>query len=170
VEVVGRVPIDEEHLQRVRKGLRGVVMEGGGTGRRAQVEGVEIGGKTGTAQVVKLEHTAGLKGKQIPWKYRDHAWFGAIAPVDAPEIAVVVLSEHGGGGGANAAPIAQRVLQKWWDKKNAGPVPELQAATVIDTAADEAAHEAAHEDAAEPARASGATAAADAADETDGAD
>ena len=107
---------------------------------------LDVGGKTGTAQVVKLEKTAGMREKAIPWKYRDHAWFGAIAPVDAPEIAIVVLCEHCGHGGSAAAPIAQRVLAKWWEKRNATPAPALQAAVVTDSDADHAAH-AEHDDA-----------------------
>jgi penicillin-binding protein 2 len=132
VEVVREIPIDPEHLARVRKAVRGVVQEGGGTGRRAQVPGLDVGGKTGTSQVVKLERVKGLKHHQIPWKYRDHAWFAALAPVDAPEIVVVVLVEHGGGGGANAAPVAQRVLARWWEKKHPAPAPApaLEAAMV----------------------------------------
>ena len=66
IEVVHEVPIDEENLARVRKALRGVVVEGGGTGRRSQVAGLDVGGKTGTAQVVKLEHTAGMREGAIP--------------------------------------------------------------------------------------------------------
>jgi len=152
VDVVRQVPIEAEHLARVRKALRGVVVEGGGTGRRAQVPGLDVGGKTGTAQVVKLEHTDNMRGRAIPWKYRDHAWFAAIAPVDAPEIAVVVLSEHGGHGGSAAGPIAQRVLAKWWEKKHAASAPALQAAVVIDSEEQRAAHadEAVHEEAAAP--------------------
>jgi penicillin-binding protein 2 len=128
VEVVQKVPIDAEHLKRVLHAVRGVVQEGGGTGRRAQVPGLDVGGKTGTSQVVKLERVQGLKHHQIPWKYRDHAWFASLAPVDAPEIVVVVLVEHGGGGGANAAPIAQKVLARWWEKKNPASAPPLEAA------------------------------------------
>lgn len=157
IEVVHTVPIDEENLALVRKALRGVVVEGGGTGRRSRVDGLDVGGKTGTAQVVKLEHTEGMSERAIPWKYRDHAWFGAIAPVDAPEIAVVVLSEHGGHGGSAAAPIAQRVIAKWWEKRNAAPAPALQAAVVVDTDHDHAEHVEA-------------AAAAAAAEESDGAD
>lgn len=130
VDVVGKVPIDTGYLDQVRKGLRGVVQDGGGTGRRAQVAGLDVGGKTGTSQVVKLSQNEGLRHHQIPWKYRDHAWFASIAPVDAPEIVVVVLVEHGGGGGANAAPVAQKVLQRWWDKKHPKDTPPLEAAFV----------------------------------------
>src|SRR5262249_49188584 len=70
VEIVRQLPIDQSNLDIVRKGLRGVVNEGGGTGRRAQVPGLDVGGKTGTSQVVKLEHTEGMNEKAIPWKYR----------------------------------------------------------------------------------------------------
>jgi penicillin-binding protein 2 len=49
-------------------------------------------------------------------KYRDHAWFVAFAPADAPRIVVAVLNEHGGHGGSAAAPIAQRVLARWAEK------------------------------------------------------
>jgi len=130
VEVVREVPIDAEHLDVVRKAVRGVVQDGGGTGRRAQVPGLDVGGKTGTSQVVKLDKVKGLKHHQIPWKYRDHAWFASIAPMDDPQIVVVVLVEHGGGGGANAAPVAQKVLARWWEKKHPVAAPPLEAAMV----------------------------------------
>jgi penicillin-binding protein 2 len=44
---------------------------------------------------------------------RDHAWFAGYAPAKAPEIAIVVLVEHGGGGGKVAAPVAMRVVDAW---------------------------------------------------------
>jgi penicillin-binding protein 2 len=122
---VRRVPVSRENLDLVREGLHAVVDAPGGTGRRAQVAGLSVAGKTGTAQVVRLEKTAGKTGLAIPRPYRDHAWFASFAPVEAPEIVVAVLVEHGGGGGANAAPIAQRVLQRWWDGKN-GRTPPMR--------------------------------------------
>jgi penicillin-binding protein 2 len=115
---VRRVPVSAENLALVTEGLHAVVDGVGGTGRRAQVSGLSIAGKTGTSQVVRLEATAGRKGLAIPRRFRDHAWFAAFAPVEKPEIVVAVLIEHGGGGGANAAPVAQRVLQRWWDDQN----------------------------------------------------
>lgn len=123
-EEIRRVPVSDEHLALVREGLHAVVDAPGGTGRRAQVPGVSVAGKTGTAQVVRLEKTAGRTGLAIPRPYRDHAWFASFAPVEEPEIVVAVLVEHGGGGGANAAPIAQKVLQRWWDGKNGRLPPE----------------------------------------------
>ena len=126
-EVASHAPVDPEHLARVRDGLRAVVEAPSGTGHHAQVRGLAVAGKTGTAQVVKLEHTEGLKGKAIPWKYRDHAWFVSFAPVDDPQIVVAVLVEHGGHGGSAAAPVAQQVLARWFEK-HAAPPPDQRVA------------------------------------------
>jgi penicillin-binding protein 2 len=125
---IRRVPVSDENLELVREGLHAVVDGAGGTGRRAQVQGVSVAGKTGTAQVVRLEKTAGKTGLAIPRPYRDHAWFASFAPVEEPEIVVAVLVEHGFGGGANAAPIAQKVMQRWWDDKNGRTPPEPEPA------------------------------------------
>jgi len=111
------VPVRAEHLARVREGLVEVVHGERGTGRRAQVPGMTVGGKTGTTQVVSLaalEHYE--EEEDIPIHLRDHAWFAAFAPAEDPRIAVAVLAEHGGGGGSVAAPIAQRVLAAWHEK------------------------------------------------------
>jgi len=48
---------------------------------------------------------------------RDHAWFAGFAPADNPELAVVVLNEHGGHGGVDAAPAGMAVIQKYFDLK-----------------------------------------------------
>lgn len=111
------VPVRPEHLETVRRALEAVVMEPGGTGGRARVPGRRIAGKTGTAQVVGLRHTEDVDDEDVPIRHRDHAWFAAFAPADAPEIVVVVLVEHGGGGGANAAPLAQKVLDAFFAER-----------------------------------------------------
>jgi penicillin-binding protein 2 len=116
-EIRGTVPVTRERLAVVRDALEGVVAERKGTGGRARVPGLRVGGKTGTAQVVHLKHTEDLEEVEVPLKYRDHAWFVGFAPVEAPEIVVVVLVEHGGHGGSAAAPIAQRVLARWFEKR-----------------------------------------------------
>ena len=116
-EVTGQVPVDPAHLARVRRALAGVVQGPRGTGRRSRVPGVEVAGKTGTVQVVRLEVSEGLEDHEIPIRYRDHAWFAAFAPAEEAEIAVAVIVEHGGHGGSAAAPIAQRVLARYFELK-----------------------------------------------------
>ncbi len=70
----------------------------------------KLAGKTGTAQVFTIKQTENTRAKIVDERKRDHAWFIAFAPADNPEIAVAVLVENGGFGGAAAAPIAQKVL------------------------------------------------------------
>lgn len=101
-----KAPVKQENLDIVLDGMRGVVWDPGGTAHVAQSDKVEIGGKTGTAQVIGL-------GKGTGKKYRDHAWFVAVAPLDDPKIAVCVLVEHGGHGGSAAGPIAKKVIEAY---------------------------------------------------------
>jgi penicillin-binding protein 2 len=102
-------PLAPETLAFLREALVGVVTQPGGTGGAARSPVVTIGGKTGTAQVVAL----GAKRREGGKKIGDHAWFAAFAPAENPEIAVVVLVEHGGHGGAAAAPKAKRVIEEY---------------------------------------------------------
>ena len=117
---IGRVEIKEETFQILRNALRGVVNEQGGTAGRARSAIAEIGGKTGTAQVVALKPNIPkelLKEK----RFKDHALFVAFAPVSEPRIAVAVIVEHGGKGSAAAAPIAKKVIEEYL--KNVGALP-----------------------------------------------
>ena len=121
--VRARNVVDLAVLELVKKGLMGVVMDPGGTGRRAQIPGINVAGKSGTTQVVSLDVVKGLAPADIPVRYRDHALFAAFAPVESPEIVVVAIVEHaGGGGGALAAPMTQRVMARYFSKKE-GRVP-----------------------------------------------
>ncbi|MDR1312427.1 MAG: penicillin-binding protein 2 [Deltaproteobacteria bacterium] len=115
-EVVNRIDLRPDYVDKVRKGLEAVVNEPGGTGRRARLPDVRVAGKTGTAQVVSLQryNTYGRGGR--PYRYQDHAWYTAYAPAEDPEVVVTVLLEHTGGGGAHAAPVAQKVLAAYFDK------------------------------------------------------
>ncbi len=109
--VKARVPINHSYFRIVKKALVGVVEDKKGTGRRCRIKGIEVGGKTGTAQVVKQKKRT--RSEKLPWEYRDHAWFVAYAPADRPKIAVAVLIEHGGHGGSAAAPVAKEVIEAW---------------------------------------------------------
>jgi penicillin-binding protein 2 len=104
--------LDPAHVAIVQSGMDAVTNQGGtGARSRIDIEGFDMAGKTGTAQVRRL--TAELRGRSadsIPWKFRDHALFIAFAPVDKPRYAISVVVEHGGGGSKTAAPIAKEVM------------------------------------------------------------
>jgi penicillin-binding protein 2 len=97
-----------EILPLIKEALAGVVKEG--TATRAKSALVTIAGKTGTAQMTALR--TGPE-KDIPKKFRDHAWFVAFAPVEAPTIAVAVLGEHMGHGGSASAPLAKELIETY---------------------------------------------------------
>ena len=103
--VSGKIPVEQEMLELIKDALVGVVNDPGGTGRGARIKDMTVAGKTGTAQVVSLDSQSDQK------KHKDHAWFTSYAPAEDPEIAVTVLIEHGGKGGAVAAPIARKILE-----------------------------------------------------------
>ena len=105
------------NLAIIREGLTGVVNSDHGTARAAKIDGITVAGKTGSAQVVKLAQYKGMKDEEIPYKYRDHAWFTCFAPAEDPEIAVTVLVEHGLHGGSEAAPVAKAVLMKYFETR-----------------------------------------------------
>lgn len=107
---------EKRYLPIIEDGLYGVVQGKRGTARNVRIEGLTVAGKTGTAQVVRLAQYKGLKEQDIPYKYRDHAWFTCYAPADNPKIAVTVLVEHGLHGGSGAGPIARVVLKKYFEK------------------------------------------------------
>jgi penicillin-binding protein 2 len=122
-ETLGTVPVAPEHLARVRAALEDVVHGQGGTGGRSRVPGFRVAGKTGTAQVVGLEHTDHLDEEDVMMRHRDHAWFVAFAPAEAPEVVVAAIVEHGGHGGSAAAPVVQRVLAAYFDVPLTPPAP-----------------------------------------------
>src|SRR5690606_19410049 len=95
----------------------GVVKDRRGTANKERLEGIEMAGKTGTAQVSHVT-PRGVDPKKVWYFNRDHAWFAGYAPAATPEIAIVVLVEHGGGGGKNAVPVAMRVVRDWQELKN----------------------------------------------------
>ena len=111
------VGIDPAQIAVVKDALVQVVQAERGTGARARVPGIQVGGKTGTTQVVSLKVVEEFEKDEIPLRYRDHALFVAFAPAEAPEIVVSVLVEHGTSGGRVAAPIAQKVLARYFEKK-----------------------------------------------------
>ena len=113
VELVGM----DKYLALVRDGLVGAVNDSHGTAREARLKNITVAGKTGTAQVVTMEKFKEVNEEDVAYKHRDHAWFTSFAPAENPEIAVTVLVEHGGHGGSAAAPVAKKVLERYFAKK-----------------------------------------------------
>ena len=104
-------------LKQIREGMKEVVQGKRGTARKVRIKGMTIAGKTGTAQVVRLKQYKHLKEEDIPYKYRDHAWFTCYAPADDPEIAVTVLVEHGLHGGSGAGPVARAIMAEYFKER-----------------------------------------------------
>ncbi|MBI1736546.1 MAG: penicillin-binding protein 2 [Candidatus Rokubacteria bacterium] len=99
-KVTGRVELAPAVWRFLRDALWAAVNDGG-TGGGARIPGLDVAGKTGTAQIIANSDAA---------RGEDHAWFAAFAPARDPEVVVVVLVERGGKGGQVAAPIARKVL------------------------------------------------------------
>jgi penicillin-binding protein 2 len=95
-----RFDFPAQQIQLARRGLWKVVNEDGGTGGKARLAGVQVAGKTGTAQAM----TEGKKDTI--------AWFACFAPFDNPKYTIVVMVQGGEHGGSVAAPIATRILER----------------------------------------------------------
>ena len=84
--------------------------------RLIKFKNIQMAGKTGTVQVVRIseeEREKGIiKNKDREWKKRDHALFVGYAPLEKPKYSICVVVEHGGSGSATAAPIAKDVIEK----------------------------------------------------------
>ncbi len=110
--------LSQEHLEAVRGGMWEVVNGDGTAGAsRLLIPGIEMCGKTGTAQVRKIVGTQ--RGQSGDWKYRDHGLFVFFAPFDKPRYAGSVVIEHGLGGARAAAPVAKDALTYLFDRPQA---------------------------------------------------
>jgi penicillin-binding protein 2 len=113
------IAIPAQQLALIKAGLKGAVENVHGTGHAIYDPGLSIGGKTGTAQVARGYTSKRPDETDIPYKYRDHAWFFGISPVEKPEIVVVALLEHAGHGGSVCAPIVKDVIEGYYLGKEA---------------------------------------------------
>ena len=114
-----RVPnldVDPAHLAIVRDAMTAVVNEHGtAVASKLPLDGIQMAGKTGTAQVFRL----GERGHESNWALRDHALFIAFAPADKPRYAIGCIIEHGGFGASAAAPIVRDSMTYLFDKQKA---------------------------------------------------
>ena len=104
---------DEGNLERVLDAMVGVTQPGGTASQAAAGAPYRIAGKTGTAQVIGIKQGQKYRESEIDERYRDHAWFIAFAPAEAPRIALAILVENGGHGGSAAAPVARKMMDYW---------------------------------------------------------
>jgi membrane peptidoglycan carboxypeptidase len=96
--------------------MYGVVNEPGGTGGQLRLAGIELSGKSGTAQVIGYDTLARIHKEK---KFEDNAWFVGYAPRRNPEIVVSVLvQESGKHGGEVAGPVVRDIIKAYYDKKN----------------------------------------------------
>ena len=102
--------IDPKALDLVRRAMVAVTQPGGTAVYASMGASYQIAGKTGTAQVIAMKQGEKYVAKDVRERNRDHAWFIAYAPAENPKIALAVLVENGGHGGATAAPIARKVF------------------------------------------------------------
>ena len=115
-EISRTLPISPENWSLIVQGLEGAVSYG--TAPLAQVEGVRVAGKTGTAQFCDdIALQTGIC--RVGWDQPTHAWFMAFAPVEEPEIALIVFLYNGGEGSATAAPVAQEILEWYFNERAA---------------------------------------------------
>lgn len=111
--------IDQQNYEFLKQALWGVVNEGG-TGGKAKIDGFDVCGKTGTVQVVGFERGGNL-WKEQKERFGDHAWFVAFAPYSDPQVAVAVFVEHGGHGSDAAAPVAKKIFEAYFQNRKIPP-------------------------------------------------
>jgi penicillin-binding protein 2 len=99
--------VDPDDLALVTEGLERVVHGAEGTAR--SLSRLPAAGKTGTAQVARLQE--GIASEDLPPELQHHAWFVGWVPLAKPQLVVAVIVEHGGGGGGVAAPVARAVFE-----------------------------------------------------------
>ncbi len=117
-EEQGRIPLTDAQREIIRKAMIATVDKPHGTARRLRMKGVVIGGKTGTAQVVKLtDELKKMKDKDIPYKYRDHAWMASFAEKGDKRYVVVCMVEHGLHGASGAGPVVKAIYDYIFKEK-----------------------------------------------------
>ena len=134
--LIRALPVEAEHLAVVRQGMEGAVLYG--TAPKAQIEGVRVAGKTGTAQYcddIAIDLGICGEGLQMP----EHAWFAAFAPVDDPQVSVIVFVYGGGEGTVAGVPVAHDILRYYFGlyEDTEGAPGEASGAAVDEGLADE---------------------------------
>jgi penicillin-binding protein 2 len=119
--VRGEIPVSASHRRFILEAMRAAVESPAGTAKVLARPGTGIGGKTGTAQVVRLRMAGNrrLKGDEVDYFERDHAWIASWGEHNGKTVVVVAMIEHGGGGAAVAGPIVAKVYDAYYELEDA---------------------------------------------------
>jgi penicillin-binding protein 2 len=120
-----QLEVDQDHLDFIRKAMWGVVDHGTAAAAKLPLNGIQMAGKTGTAQTHNLSASERGDYTSATWKLRDHSLFMAFMPFDNPRYAVATIVEHGGFGAAVAAPLVRDTATFLYDRPKA--IAALQA-------------------------------------------
>ena len=111
--------VDQDHLDFIRKAMWGVVDHGTAAAAKLPLPGIQMAGKTGTAQTHNLSASERGNYTSATWSLRDHSLFMGFAPFDNPRYAVATIVEHGGFGAAVAAPLVRDTMTFLYDRQKA---------------------------------------------------
>lgn len=111
--------VDQDHLDFIRKAMWGVVDHGTAAAAKLPLDGIQMAGKTGTAQTHNLAAHERGNYTSATWSLRDHSLFMGFAPYDNPRYAAATIVEHGGFGAAVAAPLIRDTITFLYDKQRA---------------------------------------------------
>ncbi|EDM84427.1 MULTISPECIES: penicillin-binding protein 2 [unclassified Limnobacter] len=143
LEAFKQLNLQQRHVDSVKLGMRGAVLEGTARGVFKDVS-YEVAGKTGTAQVFGLKQGETYKDRAASAeRLRDHGWFIAFSPMEQPRIALAAIVENGGFGSQSAAPAIKKVLDTYWqieaenDPSIALPTPQVPEQTANPTSSRE---------------------------------
>ena len=114
-----QLAVDEDHLTFIRKAMWGVVDHGTAAAAKLPLDGIQMAGKTGTAQTHNLSASERGDYTSATWRLRDHSLFMGFAPFDNPRYACATIVEHGGFGAAVAAPLVRDTITYLYDKQKA---------------------------------------------------
>ncbi|MFL6830427.1 MAG: penicillin-binding transpeptidase domain-containing protein, partial [Sphingomicrobium sp.] len=119
VKPQAQLEVDQDHLNFIHKAMWGVVDHGTAAGSKLPLDGIQMAGKTGTAQTHRLAAHERGNYTSATWKLRDHSLFMAFVPFDNPRYAAATIVEHGGFGAAVAAPLIRDTLTFLYDRQKA---------------------------------------------------
>jgi penicillin-binding protein 2 len=114
-----QLAVDQDHLDFIRLAMAGVVDHGTAAAAKLPLDGIQMAGKTGTAQTHNLSASERGNYTAANWKLRDHSLFMAFVPFNNPRYACGAIVEHGGFGASVAAPLVRDTLLYLYDKQKA---------------------------------------------------